>query len=405
MRFTYTAEKNGGEVYKGVAEARDRFELYAIVRSEGAHIISIAEERSQGALSVAYWNARLTSISEYEKILFARNLGAMLAAGLALVRALSVMERQIKNVKMSSTVSELSSSVRRGDPLHVALSKAPGVFSKLFVAMVRAGEEGGDLPGSLAVVADQMERMYNLKKKIRGALIYPTIVVIAMIGIGILLMINVVPTLAQTFAEMKAELPTSTAIVIAISDFLVAYTTLALSIFLGIVAMIYFFMHMPIGRRVGDMVSLHTPLIGALVREVNAARTSRTLASLLASGVSVLTALDITSEVLQNTYFKEVIREASKNVEKGEPLSVSFVRREDLYPAFVGEMMAVGEETGQTTEMLKRLAIFYEDEVDRKTKDMSTVIEPFLMVFIGAGVGFFAVSMITPIYSLSQNIG
>ena len=405
MRFIYTAEKNGGEVYRGVAEARDRFELYAIVRAEGAHIISIAEERNYGVLSTAYWNARLTSVSEYEKILFARNLGAMLGAGLALVRALSVLERQIKNVKMSSTVSELASSVRRGDPLNAALSKAPGVFSKLFVAMVRAGEEGGDLPASLNVVADQMERMYNLKKKIRGALIYPTIVVIAMIGIGILLMINVVPTLAQTFAEMKAELPTSTTIVIAISDFLVAYTTFALSIFVGVVAMIYVFMHMPIGRRGGDMVSLHTPLIGALVREVNAARTSRTLASLLASGVSVLTALDITSEVLQNTYFKDVIREASKNVEKGEPLSASFVRREDLYPAFVGEMMAVGEETGQTTEMLKRLAIFYEDEVDRKTKDMSTVIEPFLMVFIGAGVGFFAVSMITPIYSLSQNIG
>lgn len=150
---------------------------------------------------------------------------------------------------------------------------------------------------------------------------------------------------------------------------------------------------------------MRLPLVGALVREVNAARTSRTLASLLSSGVSVLTALDITGEVLQNTYFKDVIREAAKSVERGEPLSASFARREDLYPAFVGEMMAVGEETGQTTEMLKRMAVFYEDEVDRKTKDMSTVIEPFLMVFIGAGVGFFAVSMITPIYSLSQNIG
>ncbi|MDO8561217.1 MAG: type II secretion system F family protein [bacterium] len=403
-RFTYTAEKNGGEIYKGVAEARDRFELYGVVRSEGAHILSISEERNRGVWSFAYWNAKLTSISEYEKILFARNLGAMLAAGLALVRALSVLERQIKNPRMSEAASELASAIRRGDPLNAALARAPRTFSKLFVAMVRAGEEGGDLPASLTTAADQMERMYNLKKKIRGALIYPTIVVIAMVGISIVMMIEVVPTLAQTFAEMKATLPSSTRFVIAISNFLVTYTTLALALFVGIVTTLYILIRTPMGRRGGDLLSLRLPIVGSLVREVNAARTSRTLASLLSSGVSVLTALDITSEVLQNSYFKDVIREAAKSVEKGEPLSASFVRREELYPAFVGEMMAVGEETGQTTEMLKRLAIFYEDEVDRKTKDMSTVIEPFLMVFIGAGVGFFAVSMITPIYSLSQNI-
>lgn len=405
MRFTYTAEKNDGEIYKGIAEARDRFELYGIVRSEGGHILSVEEEAGHGFLNLKYWNSKLSSVSEYEKILFARNLGAMLSAGLALARALSVMERQIKNPKMAVTVSEIASAIRRGDTLNAALAKAPKIFSKLFVAMVRAGEEGGDLPASLTVIADQMERMYNLKKKIRGALIYPTIVVLAMIGIGILMMIEVVPTLAQTFAEMNAELPSSTQFIISVSNFLVEYTTLALGSFVGIVFALYAMMHTPIGKRASDFFFLRLPLIGTLVREVNAARTSRTLASLLTAGVDVLSALDIVGEVVQNSYFKEVIHTAQKNVERGEPLSASFVRREDLYPAFVGEMMAVGEETGQTTEMLKRLAIFYEDEVDRKTKDMSTVIEPFLMVFIGAGVGFFAVSMISPIYSLSENIG
>lgn len=405
MRFTYTAEKNDGEIYKGIAEAKDRFELYGIVRGEGAHVISISEEEAHGFLNFKYWNAKLTTISEYEKVLFARNLGAMLGAGLALARALSVMERQIKNLKMSATVSEIASAVRRGDPLNAALAKSPRVFSKLFVAMVRAGEEGGDLPASLTVIADQTERMYNLKKKIRGALIYPTIVVFAMIGIGVLMMIKVVPTLAQTFAEMHAELPASTQLIIAISDFLVEYTVLALGSFVGIILAFSAAARTSLGRRASDFFFLHLPLIGPLVREVNAARTSRTLSSLLSAGVDVLSALDIVGEVVQNYYFREVIKDAKKNVERGEPLSTSFVRREDLYPVFVGEMMAVGEETGQTMEMLKRLAVFYEDEVDRKTKDMSTVIEPFLMVFIGAGVGFFAVSMISPIYSLSENIG
>lgn len=404
-RFTYTAEKNDGEIYKGVAEAQDRFELYAIIRREGAHIISVSEEQRRGVLSLAYWNAKFSSVSEYEKILFARNLGAMLGAGLSLARALSVMERQIKNPKMALIVNELSSDVRRGDAFNVSLAKHPGVFSRLLVAMVRAGEEGGDLPASLTVVADQMERMYDLKKKVHGALIYPSIVVLAMVGITILMMIEVVPTLAQTFTEMKVALPSSTQLIISISNFLVQYTTTALMLIVGTIAALYFALHTRLGGRAGDFVSLRLPLVGALVREVNAARTSRTLASLLSSGVDVLTSLEIVGEVVQNSYFQEVLHDAKTAVGQGEPLSAVFVRREDLYPTFVGEMMSVGEETGQTGEMLRRLALFYEDEVDRKTKDMSTVIEPFLMVFIGAGVGFFAVSMITPIYSLSQNIG
>lgn len=404
-RFQYTAEKAGGETYTGIAEAHDRFELYSVVRREGGKIIAFSEEGADSWLSLKHWNAMFTAVKEYDKILFARNLGAMLAAGLSLSRALSVMERQTKNPKLSSIMAQISSDVRRGASLHEALAKFPRMFSNLFVSMVRAGEEGGSLPDSLSVVSEQMERMFTLKKKIRGALIYPAIIVIAIIGIGSLMMIYVVPTLAQTFEEMHAQLPTTTRVIIGISNFLVEYTLLALG---GAIASLIFFLgalRTTAGKRAADLVFLHTPMIGTMVREVNAARTARTLSSLLSSGVDVLASLEITGQVVQNSYFREVIKAASAGVTKGEPLSAAFARRGDLYPAFVGEMMAVGEETGALSEMLKRLASYYEDEVDRKTKDMSTIIEPFLMVVIGGAVGFFAVSMITPIYSLSQNIG
>ncbi len=404
MKFTYTAEKSDGEVYKGVGEAADRFELYGIVRQEGGKIISLEESGGNNWRSMAYWNAKISRVSEYEKILFSRNLGAMLGAGLTLSRALAVIERQTKNPKMSLVISQISSDVRRGETLHAALAKFPGVFSKLFIAMVRAGEEGGDLSSSLSVTSDQMERMYELKKKIRGALIYPCIILIAIFGIGILMMTEVVPTLAQTFKEMDADLPSSTKFVIGISDFLVQYTFLAIGGIVGIAVLLYVIAHTPWGKRGSDFFFLHVPLIGVMVREVNAARTSRTLASLLSSGVDVITSLDIVGEVVQNSYFRQVVKDASVAIGAGQPLSAAFMRREDLYPAFVGEMMAVGEETGQVAEMLKRLAIFYEGEVDRKTKDMSTIIEPFLMLIIGGAVGFFAVSMISPIYSLSENI-
>lgn len=402
--FTYTAQKNDGEVYKGVADARDRFELYEIIRHEGARILSAEEEGFHHLWNFSYWNGKITTVPEYEKILFARNLGAMLSAGLSLARALAVIERQTKNARLTAVVSELSGSVRRGETLHSALERFPKVFPKLFSAMVRAGEEGGQLPQSLITVSEQMERMYILKKKIKGAMLYPIIIVIAILGIGSFMMVNVVPTLAQTFEEMNAQLPSSTQAIINVSNFLVNYTVAAIALVIFLGASIFSALRTEAGSRGKDFVFLRIPLIGVIVREINAARTARTLASLLASGVDVITALDITADVVQNSYFKNVIVSAKEAVGKGDPLSASFIRAEYLYPAFVGEMIAVGEETGQLTEMMKKLALYYEDEVDRKTKDMSTIIEPFLMLAIGGAVGFFAVAMISPIYQLSENI-
>ena len=402
--FSYTATKGNGEAYVGTSEAGDRFELYQAIRREGGHLVSVTEDKNNKFLSLTYWNLKLSHVGEYEKILFARNLGAMLSAGLALTRALAVIERQTKNAKLTYVVSQVGTDVRHGDNLNTALSKFPDVFPNVFIAMVKAGEESGDLTGALSTVADQMERMYDLKKKIRGALIYPVIILLAMVGISFLMMVEVVPTLASTFAEMKATLPLSTRVVIAISNVLKDYTLYALMGAMAFAAGIYGILQTKRGRRGYEFAILHVPVIGGLVREVNAARTARTLASLLSAGVDVMTALTIAGKIVQNSYFREVIGAAREAVGAGEPLSTTFVRREDLYPAFVGEMMSVGEETGATADMLKRLAVYYEMEVDRKTKDMSTIIEPFLMLLIGAGVGFFAVSMITPIYQMSQNI-
>ncbi len=402
--FSYTAEKNGGEVYKGVAEAKDRYELYAVVRREGGRIISVNEEKGESVLSFTYWNNLLRSVSDYEKILLARNLGAMLSAGLPLSRALAVEERQTRNPRLSGVIAQLSSDVRRGGTFHDALAIHTKVFSPLFIAMVRAGEEGGDLAKTLLVIADQMERMYGLRKKIQGALIYPSIIVVAIVGIGALMMTQVVPTLAQTFEEMGATLPASTQFIIALSNFLVDYTVVAVAAVLIAGGLFYSAMKSTIGKRVIDMVLLRLPVIGGLVREVNAARTARTLSSLLTAGVDLLTSLEICEDVLQNSFFRGVIQEALASVGKGEQLAATFARNEHLYPPFVGEMIAVGEETGQMTEMLKRMSSFYEEEVDRKTKDLSTIIEPILMIFIGAAVGFFAISMISPIYQLSENI-
>jgi type IV pilus assembly protein PilC len=226
----------------------------------------------------------------------------------------------------------------------------------------------------------------------------------AMVLIGFLMMTQVVPTLKKTFDEVGVDLPATTRAIIKLSDFLVGNTIVSLLAIIGFVVTFMYALRTPQGKRLLDGFVLRIPAIGTIAKEVNAARFARTLGSLLSSGVDIVTALDITSNVVQNTYHREVIVAAAKVVQSGEPMSVIFGRREDLYPPMVSEMLAVGEETGKLSEMLGEVAKFYEAEVDQKTKDMSTIIEPFLMLFIGGGVGFFAMAMISPIYSLSDSI-
>lgn len=404
-RFTYTAEKNDGEVYKGSADARDRFELYETIRKEGAHLLRLEESGGGSSFfSMDELNRRFGRIPTQEKILFARNMGSMLQAGLPLSRVLAVIERQTKNLKFKAMIGEISGDVRHGLTLHDALQKHVQTFSQLMVAMVRAGEEGGDLATALMTTSDQLERSNELKKKIRGAMIYPSIILVAIFVIAAVMMVTVIPTLSKTFEEMHATLPLSTQFVVGTSNFIITHVFLSAGILMAVIAFFYTLLRLKSTKRARDFMFLNMPLIKESVREVNAAYTSRTLATLISAGVDVLTALDISSEVVQNTYFREVLKEAQKKVTQGEPLSSTFMKHEDLYPAFVGEMMAVGEETGKTGEMLMRLAKYYEEEVDRKMKNMSTIIEPILMLFIGTGVGFFAVSMITPIYQISQHV-
>jgi type IV pilus assembly protein PilC len=405
-RYRYSAQNQAGELYERTVETPDRFGVYAQIRKEGGSVIEVKEEHSEQAFARlwASFQGMLGSVKESEKIVFARNLSTMLKAGLPLSRALEALKRQANNKKFTSILDALNADVTKGIAFHEALEKFPGTFSRLFISMVKAGEESGRIVESLQVVAKQMERAYNLKKKIRGALIYPSIVVLAMVGIGILMLIYVVPTLTQTFEELGVELPRSTQIIITVSKFMSENT-------IGFLALLSLFVLSVIGafrtsrgKRVFEYGILHIPIISGIVREVNSARTARTLSSLLASGVDIVRALSITRDVVQNSYFKDVLAEAEADIQKGEPLSSTFARHERLYPVMMSEMVAVGGETGKLKDLLQQIAEFYEDEVEQKTKDLSTVIEPFLMLIIGSVVGFFAVSMISPIYSISSGI-
>jgi type IV pilus assembly protein PilC len=407
-KFTYTGTmKDGGQKVTETVEAADKYAVYSIARLSGHIVTSV---RTSDAFSFARFinmekiNFFLTRVKQDELVMMTRNLASMLKAGLPLSRALSVNERQTKNLRMKGIMKSVRESIGKGDPFHVGLKVFPETFSQLYVAMVRAGEESGGLAPALQTIATQLERSSNLRKKIKGAMIYPIIVVSVMLIIGVLMMIYVIPTLTETFRKMNIELPASTRFIMGTSDFFLYHWFAALLGFIGIAALLYMFGKTKIGKRFIHYVLIHLPIIGNLVKQTNAAYTARTLSSLLSSGVDVLSALRITEDVLQNVFYKDVLKEAMLKVEKGNPLSETFIEHDKIYPILVGEMISVGEETGQISQMLTEIATFYETEVEQKTKDLSTIIEPILMVVIGGGVGFFALAMISPIYSISDSI-
>jgi len=278
------------------------------------------------------------------------------------------------------------------------------VFSKLFIAMTKAGEESGTLAQSLQVVAKQMDRSFTLSRKVRGAMIYPAVILFAIVVIGILMMVYVVPTLSSTFEELGVELPTATKMIIAASEFMSSNVILVFGLLIAATAAMIWFMRTKTGGNLILMTSLYIPVIGTLVRETMSARAARALSSLLSSGVEMLSAISIAEEVVGDNPFGKVIQEAGVRVKKGDALSLAFSEHPKLYPIFMGDMIAVGEETGKVSDMLSQVAEYYEADVEDGTKDLSTVIEPMLMLVIGGAVGVFAISMISPIYSLSSSI-
>lgn len=402
MKYTVIIRKEGSPDEKRVIEAPSRFAVYELVQKEGGAVAELRD--NAGTLKLPAWmNVKFgTGVKRIEVIHTARNLAAMLGAGLSLSRALSVIERQSGNKYLREIVTDISNSVKKGSSFHAALAAYPAVFPELFVAMTKAGEESGSLTDALNVVGVQMERSEELTRKVKGAMIYPSIVVTAIGIVGVLMLIYVVPTLTNTFKELGVAVPLSTKIIVAVSDFMVAHVLVVLFGLIGLVASGIAFVRSKVGARAVLATALHLPVINELVRETYTARAARTLSSLLSSSVPVLEALSITKEVVHAEAFARVISEAEEHVKKGELLSTSFAEHEELYPILMSDMLAVGEEAGKVSEMLKQIAEFYESDVAEKTKDLSTIIEPVLMLFIGTVVGIFAVSMIAPIYSLSS---
>lgn len=413
MLFKYKAKNAEGKIKEGELEAESQLELARSLREQGFYIIEAESEEAEkdsskskqlAQLDLKVVTEKIKGVALEEKMMFSRNLSVMISSGIPLTRALEVLKKQTQSPTFKKTITKVISDVQKGTSFSDAIGKHPKVFSRLYVSMIKAGEATGTMDDTLNTLSDQLEKQHELRAKIRGAMTYPIVIIIAMIVIGILMMIMVIPQLKDVFSSVDAELPATTQFIISLSDFLAVYWWTLLIIIPAFVFALVKISKTPWGGRGFAWMFLRAPVVKELSKKINNATFSRTLSSLINGGVPILEALKITSDTVTNVYYRESILEASTKVQKGNNLYEVLKTYPKLYTPLMLEMIEVGEESGKLSDLLQRVAEFYEAEVSDATDNMSSIIEPILMLVIGGVVGFFAVSIMQPIYGMLGNI-
>lgn len=402
-RFIYTAKSLDGEIKSGTSNAKDLKELARNLRSKGL-FLTTAEDKYQKRKKI--FNIILFSrkVSIGEKIFMARNLSIMVSTGLPLVKGFSILSAQSKSKRMKTALSEIGQEISKGKNLSDSFKKYPDIFSELFQSMIQSGEESGTLEEVLNTLSLQLEKEKELKSKIQRALIYPFILISLMIIIGIGLASFILPKINTFFKSLNVDLPLTTKIILGAGDFFTEYWQFVLLIFSILIFILIVLLKTKKGRVIIDTILLKTPLISPFIKKSNSALLIRSLSSLLASGIHLIRSLEITSGTVNNFYFKKALLGVTKEVEKGEKLFTSFKNYQDLFPYGTVDMIEIGEETGKTSMILKKLAEFYEEEVSDIAENLSTIIEPILIIIIGLVVGIFAISIIGPMYSSLSSI-
>lgn len=403
-KFCYTAKNiETGETVGGEQEAKDEHMLASDLRASGFLVTSMKEMKTASVVRVRFLD-RFVSVPLKEKMTFTRNLAVMVSSGLTVSKAVTNLSVQTKNKAFQKILLDVYDEVQAGKTLSEGLGKYPKVFNELFTSMVYVGEISGNLEEILEILALQLEKEHELLSKVRGAMIYPLVIVVAMIGIGILMLTYILPRITSVFKDMNVTLPASTRLIMTVSDFMREHAIISVVLFFGGIIGIRLFASTRVGKRFFDWLFLYMPIVGNIIIKVNSARFSRIYSSLLKSGVSVLDSLTIVKKTLSNSYYRDALDEAIVEIQKGVDLSTVVLRYPHIFPVLVPQIIQVGEETGKTEMVLRKLAEFYEEEVSQITKNMSSIIEPVLMILIGGGVGFFAVAMLTPMYSVMENI-
>jgi type IV pilus assembly protein PilC len=395
--FAYDAINAQGMLTSGVISASDVSSAREQLQARGLLPSSLAEKAAAGEES---FGSMFKKVKPKSLQIFARQLATMIEAGVSVVAALVTLEEQTDDKYLKEVVAEVRADVESGMIFSRALGRHPKVFDRLFVAMVAAGESSGTLDIVLDRVATQIEKATKLKRRVKGAMVYPAVVISFASLVLTFMLMFIVPVFQKVFDELNGQLPTPTKIVIGMSNALRGYWFIIFPTIGLIIYLIRRFKRTPEGTQMWDRFKLRVPMkIGDVVQKIALARISRTLATLVAAGVDIITALDIAAGTAGNWVLETALQRTSQRVHEGVPISIPLAE-DDIFPPMVGQMVKIGEETGELDKMLSKIADFYEDEVDASIESLTSIIEPLLMICVGAMVGAIVIAMYLPMFKL-----
>jgi type IV pilus assembly protein PilC len=398
--FTWEGKTRQGAVQKGEIAANSKEDVLALLRKQNIQPINVTAKPKDIKLSFG-----APKVKDKDIVIFTRQLATMIDAGLPLVQCLDILGTQTENKTLQKTVNQVRSDVESGATFADALKKHPKIFDSLYCNMVAAGEAGGILDTILGRLAAFMEKFAKIKGQIKSAMIYPAIILFVAVAVVSLLLVIVVPMLANIFVEAKMQLPFPTRVVMAFSNFLKGWGGLSLVVAaVGFFVGIKQFRKTEQGLRTTDSIALKIPVVGTLIQKVSVAKFTRTLGTLLTSGVPILEGLLIVSRTAGNKVVEEAIITTRQSVSEGKTLADP-LGRSKIFPAMVVSMISVGEATGALDNMLNKIADFYDDEVDSAVAALTSMLEPMLMIFLGVVVGFVIVAMYMPIFQMGAAAG
>lgn len=398
-RFRYVLRNKIGANRKGVLEAESETDALRRLTEEGNSVLSMREEVEGW---VPFWQKPHLSLED--KLIFTKHLGTMLRAGITITESLQILASQSENLKNREMLESMMGHVRAGQTLSETMKVYPNVFSDLFVNMIETGEKSGTLDQVLDYLDEQLDKEYELHKKVISAFIYPAVIMGVMMILCLGIVFFIMPKISKIFTSFDVRLPLPTRILIGLSTFLTTHPLLSFLITVVVIGLGWF---LAVWKRIKtprDLVILHLPVFGKVLKFSNLARFSRTLFSLLQAGLPVTRALTVIASMLDNQQYKNAVEIAEARVEQGGQLGEAFEGQEKWFPALTVKMLAVGERTGSLETTMKQLASLYERNVDNMTRNLTVLLEPILLVFMGALVGGVSISIILPIYQLPNLI-
>jgi len=401
--FLYKARDKQNKLKTGTIEASNKQQVFELLKKYNLLGVSIAEKGEKSFLSK--FSGLFSKVSLKSKVVFSRQLATMITSGLSIIQSLRILQEQekTKNKKLWEILKSVTNDVESGITFSEALSKFPNVFSSIYVNLVKSGEVSGKLDEVLERLADQMEKDYDLRGKIKGAMTYPVFVVSVMVLVGGVVVMFVMPQLKTLFEESGSKLPFLTKLLLSTSDWARKFWWVIVLGSVGFVALIRYYLKSKKGRWVWDGFKLKIPIIGTLAKNIYMVRFARTLGTLISSGLSILDSLAIVSDVVGNVRYKDAINKISNQVENGISLSVP-LEHSNLFPSMVSNMVEVGEKTGNVDKVLFKLSEFFDKEVNNAVATLSTLLEPILLVIMGVGVGVFVGTILLPIYKLASDM-